>query len=167
MHRMDQHCGRVFRMHGSRFFPRLALSALVASVLIFAGCSSARSTADRTDGDAPADTTQFYGKAIHVLIDGRDVGPIPRTVRVNRSFGVRDISLFQSGKVIRRYEIGISSTAQGEQTRMGFFGSRTVDGETYDVRMLPSKDEVYQIPFSNNPMRIEDHEYGLTMLVRE
>ncbi len=118
-------------------------------------------------GDEAVADSLLYGKAVYVLIDGRDAGPVPRTIRVYRSYGTREVSLFQQGKEIRKYEIGISATGVGEQARMGFWSSRSADGETYDVRTLPHKDEVYLIPFSESPMRIEDRQYGLTMLIRE
>lgn len=143
-------------------FPTLA-------ILLVVGCQSTRSVSGEADAaDPDVDTTaQVYTNAIHVLVDGNDVGTLPRTIRVRRSFGTREISLWQAGEEIRKYEITITSTVEGDQTRMGFWGTETSDGETYDARTLPNEDEIYQIPYSNGPMKIEDHTYGLTLLIRE
>ncbi|MEX0820936.1 MAG: hypothetical protein WD021_02220 [Rhodothermales bacterium] len=122
------------------------------------------------DGDAEgaeSDTSRVYTNQVHVLVDGRDVGTVPRTVRVRRSFGTRAVSLYQAGEEIRVYELPIQPTSSGQQTRMGFWGTRSPEGETYDVRNLPHEDEVYEVPFSAQPMKIEDHEYGVTLLIRE
>ncbi len=140
----------------------VTLTILVALV---AGCGASKDMAVQED-DAVADSL-LYGKAVYVLVDGEAAGPVPRTIRLYRSYGVREVTLFQQGAEIRKYEIGISATSEGDQARMGFWSNRSADGETYDARTLPHKDEVYQIPFSEYPMRIEDHEYGLTMLIRE
>ena len=137
---------------------------LTVLVPLVAGCSASK---DMARGDEAAADSLLYGKAVYILIDGRDAGPVPKTIRVYRSYGTREVSLFQQGKEIRKYEIGISATGAGEQARMGFWSGRSADGETYDVRTLPHEDEVYLIPFSEGPMRIEDHQYGLTMLIRE
>lgn len=144
------------------------LSFLALFVLLLASC---RSTSDITGEAATVgperDSSVVYTNAIHVLVDGRDVGTIPQTVRVRRSFGTRVISLWRAGEEIRKYEIPIFPTSETEQTRMGFWSTRSVDGESYDVRNLPNKNETYQVPFSNGPMRIEDREYGVTLLIRE
>ena len=137
---------------------------LTVLVPLVAGCSASK---DMARGDEAVADSLLYGKAVYILIDGRDAGPVPKTIRVYRSYGTREVSLFQQGKEIRKYEIGISATGAGEQARMGFWSGRSADGETYDVRTLPHEDEVYLIPFSEGPMRIEDHQYGLTMLIRE
>jgi hypothetical protein len=140
---------------------------LTAVLVLFSACRSSSGVVGDADGSPDADSTRVYTNAVHVLVDGRDVGEIPRTVRVRRSFGTRAVSLWQAGEVIRKYEIPIYPTSEGEQTRMGFWGTRSIDGETYDVRNLPNEDETYQVPFSNGPMKIEDREYGVTLLIRE
>ncbi len=141
------------------------LSVLAVSILLLSAC---RSTSNVTaEGDGDGDSTRVYTNAVHVLVDGRDVGPIPQTIRVRRSFGTREISLWKAGEEIRTYEIPISPTSEGDQTRMGFFGSSSADGESYDVRTLPNKDETYQVPYSDGPMKIEDRQYGVTLLIRE
>lgn len=137
---------------------------LIVLVALVAGCSTSK---DVVEGDDAVADSLRYGKAVYVLVDGRDAGAVPRTLRLYRSYGTREVSLFQRGKEIRKYEIGIAATSAGEQTRMGFWSSGSADGETYDVRTLPNKDEVYLIPFSEAPMRVEDHQYGLTMLIRQ
>ena len=146
-------------MIDARFF--VTLTVFVALV---AGCSASK---DVAEGDEVVPDSLHYGKAVYVLVDGRDAGTVPKTIRLYRSYGTREVSLFQRGKEIRKYEIGIAATSAGEQARMGFWSNRSADGETYDVRTLPNKDEVYVIPFSEAPMRIEDHQYGLTMLIRQ
>lgn len=138
-------------------------SILVVSILLLSAC---RSTSAVTEGGPDGDP-MMYTNAVYVLVDGRNVGTIPQTVRVRRSFGTRVISLWKAGEEFRKYEIPIYPTSEGEQTRMGFFGTRSVDGETYDVSNLPNKDETYQVPYSTGPMRIEDREYDVTLLIRE
>lgn len=128
-----------------------------------------RSTAPDEDaitktGDLPADT--LYTRAIHVLVDGTDRGTIPQTLRIRRSFGTEKVSLWQAGEEIRIYEIEISNTSAGEQLMQGFWSSPSADGASYDVQTLPKGNEnTYRIPYSDGPMRIEDHEYGVTLLV--
>ncbi len=144
------------------------ISTLAVSLLLLAACQSSSSLVGdgETDG-GETDTSRVYTNAIHVLVDGRDVGTIPRTVRVRRSFGTRMVSLWQAGKEIRKYEIPISPTSEGDQTRMGFWGTQSLDGESYDVQNLPHEGETYQVPFSSQPMKIEDRQYGVTLLIRE
>ena len=148
---------------------RMAIARFVVTLSVLgalaAGCSASKDMTAQEEG-AVVDSL-LYGKAVYVLVDGQDAGPVPRTIRLYRSYGTREVTLFQQGKELRKYEIGISATSEGNQARMGFWSNRSADGETYDARTLPHKDEVYQIPFSQYPMRIEDHEYGLTMLIRE
>ncbi len=143
---------------------RFVVTLTVLGALV-GGCSASKDMA--AEGEDATPDSLLYGKSVYVLVDGKDAGPVPRTLRLYRSYGTREVTLFQQGKEIRKYEIGISATSEGDQARMGFWSSRSADGETYDARTLPRKDEVYQIPFSEYPMRIEDHEYGLTMLIRE
>ena len=145
------------------------ISLIAVSLLLVAGCRSTSGVSGEADAEgASADSTErVYTNAIHVLVDGRDVGTVPKTLQVRRGFGTQEISLWQAGKEIRKSELPLTSTVEGDQTRMGFWGSNTSDGETYDVRTLPNEDEIYQIPYSNGPMKVEDHTYGLTLLIRE
>lgn len=140
-------------------------------VVLFLSLAACQSTVPVVgDGDvegSESDTSAVYSNQIHVLVDGRDVGTAPRTVRVRRSFGTRSVSLYQAGEEIRVYEMPLQPTSSSTHTRMGFSGRRTPEGETYDVRTLPHEEEVYEVPFSTNPMKIEDHEFGVTLLIRE
>lgn len=119
-------------------------------------------------GAAAADTNVIHTQAIHVLVDGSDQGVIPRTVRVRRSFGIQEVSLWQAGEEIRTYEIEMVHTSDGIQTQQGFWSTSSAEGQTYDVRNLPMKGETtYRVPFSNYPIKIEDQTYGVTLLVSD
>lgn len=128
------------------------------------GCRASSPAADAPTDGAPVDT--LYTRAIHVLVDGTDHGTIPQTLRIRRDFGTAKVSLWQAGKEIRIYEIEISNTSAGDQLMQGFWASPSIDGASYDVKMLPKDGEkIYLIPYSDRPMRIEDNEYGVTLLV--
>lgn len=138
--------------------------ALLIAVAVLGGCRATSPAADAPTDGAPVDT--LYTKAIHVLVDGADQGTIPQTLRIRRGFGTAKVSLWQAGKEIRIYEIEISNTSAGEQLMQGFWSSPSVDGDTYDVQTLPKGGEkIYRIPYSDRPMRIEDNQYGVTLLV--
>lgn len=147
---------------------RLALLTFGA-FLVLTGCRSSSEIAEGGESsDAASDSTMVYTRAIHVLVDGNDVGVIPRTVRVRRSFGTQEVSLWQAGEEIRTYEIEMVYTADGIQTQQGFWSTSSAQGETYDVRNLPTSDDsTFQVPFSEYPIRVEDQTYGVTLLVSD
>jgi hypothetical protein len=138
-------------------------------VLVLGGCRSSSRTVDDDDlGAATADTTELYTMAVHVLVDGRDKGTVPTTIRVRRSFGTQEVTLWQAGKEIRTYEIEISNTTEGTQTLQGFWSTRTMEGDSYDVESLPKDGEdTYRIPYTPNRITVEDRAFGLTMLISE
>ena len=149
-----------------KLVPFISLIAL----LVFGGCRSSSRTVDEGEDRAGAivDTTKLYTLAVHVLVDGRDRGTVPATIRVRRSFGTRQVSLWQAGKEIRTYEIEITTTTEGTQTLQGFWSTRSMEGETYDVETLPKEgDDTYLIPYTPNRITIEDRAFGLTMLISE
>lgn len=151
-------------MKALRLIPFLLLGALVA----LTGCrSSSKVAEDELTGVVQPDSSKVYTQAIHVLVDGRDMGVIPKTVRIRRSFGTRMVSLWQAGKEIRTYEIEISSTADGDQTLQGFWSTNSMTGDSYNVQNLPNDgEENYRIPYSERPLTVEDHTYGVTLHVQ-
>lgn len=142
---------------------------LLASAVAIVGCSSTSPPVAETSGeDAIVDTNVVHTMAIHVLVDGDDQGTIPRTLRIRRSFGTQQVSLWQAGEEIRIYEIEIVSSVAGDQLMQGFWSTPSSDGAAYEVKTLPKRGEyTYQIPYSRQPMRIDDNEYGLTLLVSD
>lgn len=153
-------------MHVFRLVPVL----LVASALLI-GCRSASGVQENGDVAEAAGNEEgppVYTQAIHVLVDGNDVGMTPMTVRVRRSFGTREVSLWQAGDEIRTYEIEMVHTSDGIQTQQGFWSTPSIDGATYDVRNLPTVGETtFLVPYSQSPIKIEDQAYGVTLLVSE
>lgn len=150
-----------------RPFPILPF--LLAFFVALVGCTSTSTpAADATGEDAPVDTNDVHTKAIHVLVDGDDQGTIPRTLRIRRGFGTQQVSLWQAGEEIRIYELELANSAASDQLMQGFWSTPSADGAAYEVKTLPKRGEnTYQIPYSSHPMRIDDNEYGLTLLVSE
>ena len=140
----------------------------LGAAFLISGCSLS-SSAGKDDGKvARQDSSKLYTKAVHVLVDGRDQGIIPMTVRVRRSFGTREITLWQAGKEIRTYEIELDLSSGSSQLLQGFYSSRSMDGDAYDAESLPKAgDDTYIIPYSQRPLKIEDRQYGVTLLVGE
>lgn len=144
-----------------RHVPYLAIGFVVA----LTGCYSSSSIEDES---LPADTARVYTHAVHVLVDGDDVGPVPRTVRVRRRLGDRKVSLWQSGEEFRIFELEFAGTVEGEHTLQGFWSSSSAEGTTLDARTLPNDGEgTYFVPYAPYPIRVEDHAYGLTLLVED
>ncbi len=143
------------------------LPFFLVAVVALGGCrSTSPPVADTSDEDAPTDTSAVHTRAIHVLVDGDDQGTIPRTLRIRRSFGTQQVSLWQAGKEIRIYEIEISATGDSQQVLQGFWATPSSDGASYEVKTLPKGDEItYRIPYTSHPLRIDDSEYGVTLLV--
>lgn len=144
---------------------------LIPAILIFgllaAGCSSTSKVKEGAEtASAESDSGKVYTNAVHVLVDGTDMGVIPMTVRVRRSFGTREVSLWQKGEEIRIYELEISSTVDGDQTLQGFWSTSSTEGQSYDVRNLPTAGEnTYRVPYTSYPIRVVDNTYGVTLLI--
>lgn len=149
--------------------PLYFLSLVFIASLVLVGCRSSSKVVDaEADESVMADTSVAYTNAIHVLVDGKDRGVIPQTLRIRRSFGTQQISLWQHGKEIRIYELEISNTTAGDQMLQGFWSTPSAEGESYDVQNLPKSGElVYRIPYAPYPLRIDDNEYDVTLLVSE
>lgn len=151
-----------------RLVPLLTILSLFC--IAFTGCRSSAvqegdEAAEEVDGDSGP---RLYTQAVHVLVDGNDVGTAPMTVRVRRSFGTREVTLWQAGDEIRTYEIEMVHTSDGIQTQQGFWSTPSSDGASYDVRNLPTSGEsTFLVPYSAYPIKVEDQAYGVTLLVTE
>lgn len=144
---------------------RMLLTLLLGGTFVMIGC---RSSAEVEDEGVVADTNRVYTQAVHVLVDGSDVGTIPRTIRVRRGMGTRKVSLWQAGEEFRVYEIEFVSTVAGDQALQGFWSSSSMEGEAFDVRTLPNNGEgTYFVPYARHPIKVEDHEFGVTLLVED
>ena len=121
---------------------------LTVLVPLVAGCSASK---DVAQGDEAVADSLRYGKAVYVLIDGRDAGTVPKTIRLYRSYGTREVSLFQRGKEIRKYEIGIAATAAGEQAVWDSGATVRRTGRPTMCVHYRTRDEVYLIPFPRRP----------------
>jgi hypothetical protein len=148
---------------------KLVSFVALLALLVVGGCRSSSRTVDEDDlTTSVTDTTEMYTRAVHVLVDGRDRGTVPTTIRVRRSFGTKQVTLWQAGKEIRTYEIEITTTTGGTQTLQGFWSTRTMEGDSYDVETLPKEgDDTYLIPYTPNRIKVEDRAFGLTMLISE
>lgn len=144
---------------------------LLVFTIALVGCRSASSVQEDPDAaemTADGDGPRMYTQAVYVLVDGDDIGMAPMTVRVRRSFGTREVTLWQAGDEIRTYEIEMVHTSEGLQTQQGFWSTPSTDGATYDVRNLPTAGETtFLVPYSDYPIKIEDQAYGITLLVTE
>ena len=139
---------------------------LLSGLILLAGCKSASQIED--ESQAAADTSRVYTNAVHVLVDGDDVGTTPRTIRVRRKMGTRKVSLWRKGEEFRIYEIEFAGTVAGEQTLAGFWSTDSMEGETYDIRTLPNDGEgTYFIPYAPHPIKVEDHAHGIVLLVQD
>lgn len=147
----------------SRLFPLVLLLALVG----VAGCASSKKA------DAPeAGVTQrpeLYGRQVYVLVDGKQRGSVPGTVRVRRGMGARMVSLWQAGAEIRTYELQTVATADGSQLSNSFFGEEDATSTVYDVAHLPTArgENNFIVPYSRHRITVEDRTYGLTIIVDE
>lgn len=147
-----------------------ALVPILATVLLLSACSAIETGMKKSEtADAERrDSTGAYTSAVYVLVDGEDKGQVPMTLRVRRGFGTRLVSLWHKGKEIRKYELETVQTADGIALQQGFWSTDTNGTTTYDVRNLPTKnDNYFYIPFSVSRLLIEDHSFGLTMIVDE
>ena len=148
---------------------RLVPALFIAAILLV-GCRTSTPIVDDDEAGniSESDSSVVHTRAVHVLVDGKDLGVIPMTVRVRRGFGTRQVSLWQAGEEIRTYEFEIVHTSSGMQLQQGFWSNSSPDGETYDVRNLPtSNDSTFLVPYSNHPIKIEDQTFGVTLLVSE
>lgn len=142
---------------------------LVLLVLLAAGCSSSRPDADET-AIKPEDAPPPAGNA-WVFVNNRQRGTTPMTIHVRRSFEENDISLRVGPKfqVIRRYEI--ERAVSGNRRQLDFsFGSSSVAGgyRTIDVEDLrTTRKGIILIPYYEEPIQVEDHQYQLTILVEQ
>lgn len=149
------------------------LVPLALGCMLIAGCTSSRSSA--VPGAVLPDSLRAQGdtvhtRAVHVLVDGKDQGMLPATLRVRRSFGARVVSLWQAGKEIRHYELQTYYTADGMATEQGFWANDVGGERTYDVRTLPTKkrdDNYFFIPYSPRPITVEDNVYQLILIVED
>lgn len=144
---------------------RMLVTLMLGGALLMIGC---RSSGEVEEEGVVADTNRVYTRAVHVLVDGDDVGTIPRTVRVRRGMGTRKVSLWQAGEEFRIYEIEFASSVAGDQTLQGFWSSNSMEGEAFDVRTLPNDGEdTFFVPYARHPIKVEDHQYGVTLLVED
>ena len=140
------------------------VSLFLLTMLVLAGCMTSKDAASEEANAAEG----YQDNSVHVLIDGQDKGVLPATVRVRRSFGTRMVSLYQGGKEIRTFELTKNYTVEDIQLAYSFFGRPQTGEMVYDVSVLPKDSEnEYFIPFSRYPIRIEDREYDLVLLVTE
>jgi|GEM_PF-3876835 len=144
---------------------RLFLLCALGAGLFLTGCYSSSKIEDES---IPGDGTRVYTRAVHVLVDGDDVGTVPRTVRLRRQLGNRKVSLWQAGEEFRIYELEFGGSVEGDQLLQSFWSSRSPDGASFDARTLPNNGEgTFYVPYSPYPIRVEDHVYGLVLLVED
>lgn len=156
------------------------LSTLVIVALsLTSGCSGSGSSIEG-DGitSTESDSTQAAlrtGPGVkniaYVYVDGKEKAVTPAIVRVRRSFGARTASLRVGVKrqVVREFEFEWNSSSSQSELAYSFRG--TVEGGvlSYTVPELPviKKTGVHVVPYSPYPIKIEDHEYELTLIVEE
>lgn len=142
--------------------------ALFAGLLLLAGCS----VSEKAVSPAPpataqrADTTAFVQKSARVFIEGREKATTPATLQVRRGFGEVEVVLVAGGNDVRTFEVERVYTSDASSLNFSFWGESSASGKEYDVQNLPTrKNGTVIIPYSPNPIVVEDREYGLTLLV--
>ncbi len=155
-------------MKTSRRFVANVLPLLVLVTL--AGCAAGRGVNEGT-GAAAVGAEQdgaVHSNQVYVLVDGRERGALPTTVRVRRGMGARVVSLWRAGEEFRTYELQTVHTADGLSMTYSFFGESDAASTVYDVSTLPTDgDDTFIVPYSPQRLTIEDREYGLTLIVEE
>jgi hypothetical protein len=146
---------------------RLLPATVIAVLVLCAGCASSKKTEQPPPATASAGG-EIHTKAVYVLVDGRQKATIPATVRVKRGMGARIVSLYQSGKEIRKYELETIRTSGSMQLEYSFFGEEDANTAVFDAATLPKagKDN-FIVPYSPYRITVEDHQYQFTLIVEE
>src|SRR5690606_37210141 len=133
--------------------------------LFLTGCYSSSKIEDES---IPGDSTRAYTRAVHVLVDGDDVGTVPRTVRLRRQLGNRKVSLWQAGEEFRIDELGCGGSVAGAQSIPSVWSCRAPDGARSDARTPAIRGEgAFSVPYSPYPIGVEDQVCGLALLVED
>lgn len=107
----------------------------------------------------------------YIFVEGRDKGMTPATITVRRDLGDQDVALRlrnPQGKLydVRRYEIEIVNSSN-----RGMLDYRATPNDTNNIKGINTEDlprrnnGTYVVPYYNYPVRIEDREYNLTLIV--
>ena len=139
------------------------LLALAISLTTLAGCATNKGAS--TDGEHA-----FQAEIVQVLVEGRDRGVTPMTLRVSRSRGEYDVQLVKGREVVRVFEVGhggrqrspeqhaLDMDLESDRGAMGFRTLGIDDLETMN-------DTLYIIPYTAETLAIDDTKYGLTLLI--
>jgi hypothetical protein len=139
----------------------------VVLLLSSAGCRTTKSDADAV---LPAFSLATPQPA-HVFVEGRDKGMTPATITVRRDLGDQEVALRlrnPQGKLydVRRYEIELVHSSN-----RGMLDYRATPNDTDNIKGINTEDlprrnsGAYVVPYYNYPIRIEDREYNLTLIV--
>ena len=136
-------------------------------LLFAAGCSTTQPATQEAAGERAAQP--FSAKSVYVYVDDDQKGVTPATIRIRRSFGAYEVTLRSATEVLRTFEIEQVSTADKTALDYSFWGDDSGATRTFDALNLKSKkdDDKYIIPYYSYPIRIEDRDYNLTLLVQD
>lgn len=131
--------------------------------LLVAGCTSIHEDAVTPKAEAPPGT-----ESAAIFIDGKIRGNTPATVNIRRGFSEYSVTLNQGKRRVRTFEIEWGTSGEGSGLQYSF-GAYTSGGYiSYNLEDLPTrKDTIHVIPYFPHPVRVEDRQYGLTIIVTE
>ena len=126
-------------------------------LLFLVGCVSQRGV--RTDdGSALA--------RVEVRADGRIVGSAPGTVRIRREFEIAEITVVQNDQIMRILRLEQFRAVQGGSLNYTFSGNNFGGTRGFNIEDLPIEDGAFIVPYTQQTLRIEDQDYGLTLLIQ-
>ena len=141
---------------------RPLLFALLAGMLLAAGCASTTPAPPTAEEEEAQEETPPPARRADVLVEGDYRTTTPGTIQVRRGFGERYVSLRVNGEIVRTFDFERVYTAN--RADVTYFNLGT--SRSFDVRNLPTKnDTLYAVPYYNHPIEVVDNEFGLTLII--
>jgi hypothetical protein len=142
-------------------------SILVAFTLFSVSLGACQSTTMFGD-DRAEERGIVMAEPARILVNGKDRGTTPQTVRISRGRHELDVVLRQGRRNVRAFKVEETYSPNAAEIDFSFLGREENGTLRLTVEELPTKDDfTYVIPFYQNPLTIEDNQYGLTLLVAD
>ena len=137
------------------FFPFFVLTLFVA------GCQSQNFFGnDKNDG--------LEVQVARIFVNDVDRGTTPQTVRIFRGRHELDIALKQGRKTVRIFRLEETYSPNAGEVDFSFRGIESNGTLRFTVEELPTQDDFnYVVPFYQQPVTIEDNQYGLTLIITD
>ncbi len=139
--------------------PTLFRCTFLLGLMILAGCQSQNLfNNEKQDG--------LTVEVARIFVEGNDRGTTPQTLRVYRGRKELSVSLRQGRQTVRTFTIEETYSPNAAELDFSFSGTARDGTLRFTVEELPTKDDVnYVIPFYQQPITIDDNQYGLTLIV--